>query len=94
MDFIKLMLDANEAELNSSNAELEMKVDDEEENGDVTSTTENDKSKVTSSRILKHMSLKVDLPDTYFQLKFGIRRCYLCFRSRSSLQTNHAWYLG
>ena len=62
MDFIKLMLDANEAELNSSNTELEMKVDDEEENGDVTSTTENDKSKVTSSRILKHMSLKVDLP--------------------------------
>ena len=56
------MLDANEAELNSSNAELEIKVDDEEENGDVTSTTENDKSKVTSPRILKHMSLKVDLP--------------------------------
>ena len=59
VDFIKLMLDANELGLKAtSDAELEMKADDEEENGEVTTSTDkNDKQ--DSTRILKQMTMKV-----------------------------------
>ena len=53
------MLDANELGLKAtSDAELEMKADDEEENGEVTTSTDkNDKQ--DSTRILKQMTMKV-----------------------------------
>ena len=59
VDFIKLMLDANEMGLKTtSEKELEMKADDEEEKGEVTASTDKN-GKEHSTRILKQMTMKV-----------------------------------
>ena len=53
------MLDANEMGLRTaSDIELEMKADDEEENGEVTTSTDKN-GKQHSTRILKQMTMKV-----------------------------------
>ena len=63
VDFIKLMLDANKMGMNSApDTELEMKADEEdgeEENGEVTTTSNEKNGKQNSSRVLKQMTMKV-----------------------------------
>ena len=84
------MLDANELGLKAtSDAELEMKADDEEENGEVTTSTDkNDKQ--GSTRILKQMTMKVF--DSYWNWWDPIALDLLVAHGATLLVLSHFFY--